>query len=60
MHRCRSGKLSCYGDLTGRSGLRWRRPADESADDMVAMRDGDDVRPDAGMTRRPRMDVLAA
>jgi hypothetical protein len=60
MPRCRSGKLSRYGDLTGRSGARWRQPADESADDIAPMRDGDDAGPDSGMTRRPRGDVLAA
>jgi hypothetical protein len=54
MPRCRSGKLSRYGDLTGRSVARWHQPADESADDIVPMRDGDDTRPASGMTRSPR------
>ena len=59
MPRCRSGKLSGYGDLTGGSRARWRRAGDESADAMAPMRDGDDVRPDSGMTRKPRRHVMA-
>ena len=60
MHRCRSGKLIRYGDLADRSGARWRQPADESAVAIAPMWDGDHVRLDTGMTRRPRMPVLAA
>ena len=60
MPRCRSGKLSRYGDLTDRIRVRWRQPVDESADDIAAMRDGDDVRPVSEMTRRPRKQVRAA
>jgi hypothetical protein len=60
MPRWRSGKLSRYGDLIGRSVARWRQRGDESADDMAPVRDGDDAGPDSGMTRGPRGDVLAA
>ena len=60
MPRCRSGKLSRYGDLTARSRARWRPPVDESVDDIAPLRDGDEARPAAGMsggresTVRPR------
>ena len=51
MPRCRSGKLSGYGDLRARRRARWRHPGDESADDIAPMRDGDDARPVSGMTQ---------
>ena len=60
MPRCRSGKLSGYGDWTGRRWARWRRRVAESAADIASMREGDDARLDSGMTRRPRKHVLAA
>ena len=60
MPRCRSGKLSGYGDLTGRRWLRWRQPVDGSTADIALMRDGDDARLDSVMTRRPRSPILAA
>ena len=60
MPRCRSGKLSGYGDWTCRRWARWRRPAAESAADIAAMGDGDDPRLDSVMMQRPRSPVLAA
>ena len=39
---------------------RWRQAGGESADDIVAMRDGDDAGLDSGMRRRPRGDVVGA
>ena len=59
MPRCRSGKLRRYGDLTDRIRMRWRQLVDEAADDIAAMRDGDDARLASEMTRRPRKHVRA-
>jgi hypothetical protein len=58
--RCRSGKLSGYGDWTCRRRARWCRPVAESVADMVAMGDGDAPRLDSVMMQRPRSPVLAA
>jgi hypothetical protein len=60
MPRCRSGKLSGYGDLTGRSRARGREPADESANDIAPMPDGNVAVPDSSLTQRTRSLILAA
>ena len=59
MHRCGSWEAK---PLWGFDGSRWGAMAAIGrciGDDIVPLRDGDDVRPDSGMTWRPRMDVLA-
>jgi hypothetical protein len=48
MPRRRSGKLSRYGDLTGRSGRDGANRPMKSADDIARMRDDDDAGPDSG------------